>query len=311
MTGAGEVPERDAAERGMPAHGMPVHGMPVPGDRRQLLRSDCASCFGLCCVALSFSRSSDFAFDKAAGDPCVNLQEDFGCGIHAQLRPSGFRGCTVFECFGAGQKVAQGTFGGVSWRDDPRTRASMFAVFPVMREVHELLWYLNEAVSLTAIPSATALPGATALRADVLDVRERTERIADGAPEAILAADVHSHRDEVVELLGRVSAAVRASAPSGKRIKKVGPRADLMGARLAGADLRGVNLRGSYLIAADLHGADLRSADLIGADLRDTDLRGADLSTALFVTQPQLTAALGDASTLIPAILERPGHWAA
>ncbi|RUQ98130.1 pentapeptide repeat-containing protein [Labedella endophytica] len=290
---------------GAQAHDAEPVAVPARGDRRQLLRSDCASCFGLCCVALSFSRSSDFAIDKDAGEPCVNLQEDFGCGIHARLRSSGFRGCTVFECFGAGQKVAQGTFDGVSWRDDPATRASMFAVFPVMREVHELLWYLNEAVALSTGPAHAALG------VEVLDVLERTERIADGAPEEILAADVHSHRDAVVELLGRVSAAVRASSPSGKRIKRVGPRADLMGARLAGTDLRGVNLRGSYLIAADLHGADLRSADLIGADLRDTDVRGADLSTALFVTQPQLTAAMGDAATLIPPILERPAHWAA
>ena len=282
-------------------NGIPTGDAPERGDRRQLLRSDCSDCFGLCCVALSFSRSSDFAMDKAAGEPCVNLEEDFGCGIHAQLRPSGFRGCTVFECFGAGQKVAQGTFGGVSWRDDPSTRASMFAVFPVMRELYELLWYLNEAVSLTA---ATGGP----LASEVGDVLDRTERIADGEPAEVLSADVRAHRDGVV-LLGRVSAAVRSASPSGKRIKRVGPRADLMGAKLAGADLRGVNLRGSYLIAADLHGADLRSADLIGADLRDTDLRGADLSSALFVTQPQLTAARGDAETLLPPLLDRPGHW--
>lgn len=279
------------------------------GDRRDLLRSQCSDCFGLCCVALSFSRSSDFAMDKAAGDPCINLDDDFGCGIHARLRPSGFRGCTVFECFGAGQKVAQGTFGGVSWRDEPASRASMFAVFPVMRELHELLWYLNEAVSLTSVAGSAA----ARLRPEVVDVREVTEGIADGEPAAVLAADVHAHRDVVVELLGRVSAAVRseAPAPAGKRPKRVGPRADLMGARLGGADLRAVNLRGSYLIAADLHGADLRSADLIGADLRDTDLRGADLSTALFVTQPQLTAAVGDAHTLIPPLVARPGHWPA
>ncbi|MFD2352498.1 hypothetical protein ACFSTC_29280 [Nonomuraea ferruginea] len=30
------------------------------------LKADCASCSGLCCVALPFSRSADFAVDKAA-----------------------------------------------------------------------------------------------------------------------------------------------------------------------------------------------------------------------------------------------------
>ncbi|NEE31666.1 pentapeptide repeat-containing protein, partial [Streptomyces sp. SID7982] len=63
-------------------------------------------------------------------------------------------------------------------------------------------------------------------------------------------------------------------------------------------------------IAADLSGADLRDADLIGADMRDTDLRGADLRGALFLTQPQLNAARGDARTKVPQTLERPPHWA-
>jgi hypothetical protein len=279
--------------------------IPARGDRRDLLKADCASCVGLCCVALAFARSADFAIDKPAGDPCVNLADDDGCRIHDRLRPSGFRGCTVFDCFGAGQHVAQSTFGGVSWRDDPEVRRSMFAVFPLMREVHELLWYLNEAVSLSPL-----LDGA--LRSEVFAVLEGTERIADGTPEEVLAADVSAHRDIVVELLGRVSAAVRADAPrpSGKRPKKVGPRSDLMGARLAGADLRALSLRGSYLIAADLSGADLAFTDLVGADLRDTDLSGADLSAALFVTQPQLDSARGDALTRLPAMLHRPSHWA-
>jgi hypothetical protein len=278
--------------------------VPARGDRRDLLKADCASCVGLCCVALAFARSADFAIDKPAGDPCVNLADDDGCRIHDRLRPSGFRGCTVFDCFGAGQHVAQSTFGGASWRGDAEVRRSMFAVFPIMREVYELLWYLNEAIALSPLLDER-------LRREVLVTLSETERIADGAPEEVLAADVAAHRDVVVGLLGRVSETVRAGAPrpSGKRPKKVGPRSDLMGARLAGSDLRAVSLRGSYLIAADLRGADLGFADLIGADLRDTDLRGADLSTALFVTQPQLEAARGDGLTRLPAMLHRPAHW--
>ena len=46
------------------------------------LRADCSSCFGLCCVALTFSRSADFAIDKPAGEACPNLSADFRCGIH-------------------------------------------------------------------------------------------------------------------------------------------------------------------------------------------------------------------------------------
>jgi uncharacterized protein YjbI with pentapeptide repeats len=76
------------------------------------LRADCERCFGLCCVAPAFSASADFAIDKDAGCPCPNLQADFRCAIHDRLRQRGFAGCTVYDCFGAGQKVAQVTFGG-------------------------------------------------------------------------------------------------------------------------------------------------------------------------------------------------------
>ena len=41
--------------------------------------SDCENCFGLCCVALSFTASSDFAFDKEEGVPCRNLQKENHC----------------------------------------------------------------------------------------------------------------------------------------------------------------------------------------------------------------------------------------
>jgi uncharacterized protein YjbI with pentapeptide repeats len=78
---------------------------------------------------------------------------------------------------------------------------------------------------------------------------------------------------------------------------------------LRGARLRGASLRGAYLIGADLRGADLRTADLLGADLRAADVRGTDLGECLFLTQPQVEAAIGDAATRIPAALNRPAYW--
>ncbi len=83
------------------------------------LRGDCQRCFGLCCVALPFAASADFAVGKDAGTPCRNLQDDHRCGIHARLRQTGFTGCTVYDCFGAGQQVSQVTFGGRDWRSGP------------------------------------------------------------------------------------------------------------------------------------------------------------------------------------------------
>ncbi|MEV6957697.1 pentapeptide repeat-containing protein [Streptomyces sp. NPDC051207] len=261
------------------------------------LRADCGNCFGLCCVALPFARSADFAVDKAAGTPCASLQADFRCGIHAGLRERGFSGCTVFDCFGAGQKVSQVTFGGTDWRRAPESAGAMFAVFPVMRQLHELLHYVTEALGL-----GPARP----VHAELRRARRRLDGLTRGSAESIVALDVNALRGEVNRLLLRASELVRAQVPGRRRDHR---GADLMGARLAGADLRGASLRGALLVAADLRKADLRTADLIGADLRDADLRGADLTGSIFLTRARLNAARGDATTRLPTGLDRPAHW--
>ncbi|MET9390453.1 pentapeptide repeat-containing protein [Streptomyces sp. NPDC006624] len=264
------------------------------------LRGDCARCFGLCCVALPFAASADFAVGKDAGTPCRNLRDDHRCGIHARLRQEGFAGCTVYDCFGAGQQVSQITFAGQDWRGGPPGHARrMFEVFPVVRQLHELLWYLTEALTL---------PAARSLRPELREAQGTIRDLTGRTPEELVALDVAAHRREVNVLLLRASELARAGV-KGRGKNRRG--ADLMGARLRGADLRGADLRGAYLIAADLTGADLRGADLIGADLRDTDLSDADLTGAFFLTQPQLDAARGSAGTRLPGSVTRPGRWTA
>ena len=270
---------------------------PVPDGRRLSLRADCERCFGLCCVAPAFSASADFAIDKDAGQPCPNLQADFRCAIHNRLRRQGFPGCTVYDCFGAGQKVAQVTFGGQDWRRAPRTANRMFEVFAIMRQLHELLWYLTEALTLQP---------ARPLHGEISLVLDGTERLTHGSPDALVELDLAAYRRDVNALLVRTSELVRAET----RRQEIDRRgADLIGADLRGADLRGANLRGAYLIGADLRGADLRMADLIGADFRGADIRGANLAGSIFLTQSQLDAAKGDLDTKLPPSLSRPTHW--
>jgi hypothetical protein len=242
------------------------------------LAADCARCAGLCCVAPAFARSSDFAIDKPAGRPCPNLADDFRCGIHEELPERGFRGCVVFDCFGAGQHVTQHTFGGRDWRSAPSIAPAMFATLPVMRQLHELLWYLTEALRLDA-----AVRVHPKLRAAL----DETEQLTMGTPDELAALDLDRHRRRVNPLLQRASDLARAGA---------GPRpdhrgADLIGRNLRGRDLRGANLRGALLIGADLRAADLRRADFTGADLRGADLREADLTGALFLTAAQMRSA--------------------
>ncbi|MEH1169032.1 pentapeptide repeat-containing protein [Micromonospora sp. CPCC 205539] len=272
---------------------------PVPPPGPAQLRADCGRCFGLCCVVPAFAASADFAIDKPAGRPCPNLRPDHRCGIHTELRERGFPGCTVFDCFGAGQQVAQVTFGGRDWRDAPETLPAMAAAFTVLRPLHELLWYLTEALTLR--PPVD-------LRAELARAQAETAALIAGDPAELATVDVAAQRARVNPLLSRAGDAARSRGGAAG--------ADHRGAQLFGADLRRVdlhraNLRGALLIGADLRGVDLSLADVTGADLRGADLRGADLRTTLFLHQSQLDAARGDARTGLPATLARPAHWTA
>jgi len=266
-------------------------------EERSSLRADCARCVGLCCVAPAFEASADFAFDKPAGRRCPNLLADFRCGIHDDLGPRGFHGCAVFDCQGAGQKVTQVTFGGRDWRSAPELAGEMFNAFAIMRQLHELLWYLTEALTL---------PAARSLRGDLAGALEETERLTRLDPDALMLVDVRAHREGVKALLLRASELVRAGLGPGRAEL---PGADLVGRSFRGADLCGANLRGAYLLGADLRAANLSHADLTGADLRAADLRKANLATSIFVTQFQVNTAKGDAATRLPRALTRPPHW--
>ncbi len=295
--------------------------MPDAVAARARLRADCTRCAGLCCVAPAFAASADFAIDKPAGRACPNLQDDDRCGIHAQLRERGFPGCTVFDCFGAGQQTVQVTFAGAPrWRDSPEQAAAVFAAFGVQRLLHELLWYLDEAL---------ALPETAPLHRELAAMRGRVERLTAADAGELAAVDAGVLQAEAGALLLSVSelarAGVRRRPPAGARREPAsgGGRgvlqrrradqrnADLVGADLRRVDLRGASLRGALLIGADLRGADLQLTDLLGADLRGADVRGADLSGALFLTRRQVAGARGDAATSLPPGLEHPPHWGA
>ncbi|MDN4614074.1 pentapeptide repeat-containing protein [Leifsonia sp. F6_8S_P_1B] len=272
------------------------------------LTADCSRCAGLCCVALAFAKSADFAFDKAAGEECVNLDDGFRCRIHPRLRDRGFKGCTVFDCFGAGQHVTQSLYGGATWRDGAEVRDGMFAVFPIVRQLHELLFYLREALTM---------PAAASLHPALRQAEREVLAASEAEPALILALDIEELRAPAAALLRDAARLTRETLPgrpqrdarATARRDRLRPGADLLGADLRTTDLRGAELRGALLIAADLRGADLTATELIGADLRDARVDGADLTGAIYLTQLQVNAARGDAGTRLPAGLTRPSHW--
>ncbi|MEV4352302.1 pentapeptide repeat-containing protein [Actinoplanes sp. NPDC049596] len=183
----------------------------------------------------------------------------------------------VFDCFGAGQRITQETFGGRTWRDDPALSGPMFASLPVMRQLHEIMWYLSE---------ARKLDEARRVHLKLDQALAETDRLAGGTPAELRKLDLDAHRGRVNPLLRKASELARG------RNRPDHSGADLIGRRLRKADLRGASFRGALLIGADLREADLRRADFTGADLRGTDLRGADLTGVLFLTASQRRAAV-------------------
>jgi hypothetical protein len=87
------------------------------------------------------------------------------------------------------------------FRDRQASRAAV-SEFPIMRQLHELLWYRGEAQALAAPDSR---------RAELDRAIERTEHLAGDEPHAQLAIDVVAHRHEVNAIPVRASETVRAA----------------------------------------------------------------------------------------------------
>lgn len=263
------------------------------------LKIDCEKCFGYCCVALYFSAFEGFPIDKVAGKPCINLKSDFSCSIHKDLRKKGLKGCTSYDCFGAGQKVAQVTFEGQDWRKSPKLAQQIFDVFLVMRQLHEMLWYLKQAYILEETES---------IREELNSMIRETEKITNLNAEHILSLDIIDYRTKVNVLLRKTSELVQKKFKS-RNNKEFKSGTDFIGKNLRKTNLVGADLRGAFLIASDLRENDLNGANLIGSDMRDTDIRGTNLENSIFITQSQINTARGDSSTKLPKILDRPLYW--
>ncbi|SHJ93442.1 pentapeptide repeat-containing protein [Desulforamulus aeronauticus] len=269
------------------------------------LKPQCEKCFGLCCVALYFSVQDGFPTDKSAGTPCPNLEADFRCMIHEKLGALGLKGCVAYECFGAGQQVSQVTFAGQNWRLKSASADLMFAVFLIMQQLHEMCWYLTEALSFKL---------ASPICEEIRKALYETERITQLPPHSLREFNLSAHRTKIKVLLRNVSKLVRSEI---SRINKVTfnadkerkATADFFGRDLRKRDLRCADLRGACLIAANLEGVDLSGTDFIGADFRDANVRGANLSKSIFLTQSQINVAKGNSNTKLPLTLFHPKHW--
>ena len=227
---------------------------------------------------------------RAAG-PASTCSTTTAAASTPRSATDGWPGCTVFECFGAGQQVSQVTYAGVSWREQDNL-AEMGAVLSVMRQLHEMLVHLARS------------SGARLTRGHG-GARPRSRRSPRADPEALLTFDLDDLHERVGRLLADASTRLRARGRQRRPVARGGPA----GRRLSGDHRGGVVPRGDPHPGGPAGPTSARS-DLLGADLRDADLRGSDLSTAMFLTQLQVNAAVGDARTSLPPGLQRPPHWA-
>lgn len=269
------------------------------------LKIDCEKCFGFCCSALYFAKAEGFPEDKVAGKPCMNLKEDFKCKIHKSLSKKGLKGCTTYECFGAGQKIAQDTYKGESWLDNKEKASEMFDAFVKMMQLHEMLWYLAEAYRIERKDKE---------REAIKKIIDETINISNLAGDKLIKYDIVAHRFKVNKLLLKTSESVRkyykGKYKGNFKCKKfMAGRPNLINADLRRNELRGENLSSALLIAANLSKMNLSGIDFLGADLIDTDITGSNLRNAVYLTQFQINSAKGDGKTVLPPTLQRPFNW--
>lgn len=169
--------------------------------RRPDLVPDCGSCDALCCIATSFEASEDFAITKVAGARCPNLTRDHRCAIHDKLADRGFLGCTLYDCYGAGQQITR-AFASAD------CELQRNAAFNALRAVHELLWQLTEAAKLCP-PARVDIAAEIALQVELLDA------IAQGPTSALIGLDLSVRERATRASLRRVGDALggRRRAP--------------------------------------------------------------------------------------------------
>ncbi|MDF2543368.1 MAG: pentapeptide repeat-containing protein [Herbinix sp.] len=259
------------------------------------LKIDCSKCSGLCCTALYFSKLDGFPEDKEAGKPCVNLQSDFRCKIHAELPRRKMKGCLGYDCFGAGQKVTQTIYPHTTWSTENNPQ-QIFEVFLIVFQLHQILYYLAEA--------KTILP-ARNLWYDIEVLITENKSICSAPTKDILTTDINDYRKRANECLKKVSNLVKLNYSLDKKEHEK----NYMGKAFKGKNFHGADFTMTLLIAAKFNGCNFNGANFLGADTRDTDFSDADLSEAVYLTQGQVNSARGNSATKLPINLTHPITW--
>jgi uncharacterized protein YjbI with pentapeptide repeats len=259
------------------------------------LKIDCKKCSGLCCVALYCTKTDGFPGNKEAGTPCKYLDSDFLCKIHFKLADKNYKGCLAYDCFGAGQRTTQLYLSDGTWKTNPEQEEELFHIFMIVYQLHQMLWYLVEAFTLTSDEL---------LKSTIDLLISENEQMVQQPRDNLSTLDLSKYRLKVNKVLKQISTAISENASSNQ----------IHGANYLGKDFKKANLDRknfsmSLLIAANFSGCSLRKTNFLGADLRDANFKNTDLSESIFLTQMQLNSARGNSNTKIPVNLSRPVTW--
>lgn len=260
---------------------------------RDKLKIDCNACSGLCCVALYCSKTDGFPANKEAGTPCRHLESNYRCNIHSKLLEKNYKGCITYDCFGAGQKTTQ-LFEGVSWKENSKQKDNIFDIFLILFQLHQMLWYLIEASTLTSDKELL-------IRIEILITEY--ERMLLQSMKDLVKLDLKGYRNRVNAVLKQICNTISSHESSKKN------KVNYFGKNFHKANLDHKDFSMSLMIAANFDGCSLKQTSFLGADIRDANLCNADLRESVFLTQMQINSAKGNLNTRIPFHLSRPISW--
>ncbi|MEG0330439.1 MAG: pentapeptide repeat-containing protein [Longicatena sp.] len=273
-----------------------LHDKNINRELFEEIQSDCEKCCGLCCVALYFSKVDGFPKDKKAGMPCLNLEQNFKCKVHNELKEKQLRGCLSYDCFGAGQKVTQDIFGNRNWRNMVDEKDKIFAVYLKVFELHQILAYLLE---------ASLLYVGKEMQDDIRGLIDENMEITKKRPEEIVVYSLEDYHNRVSVILKKITRNIENLYVK----DKINIRESLVGKKFCGKNVKGMNASMQLLLAANFKGCDLEGVNLLGADVRDMNVCDADLRECVFLTQMQLNAMCGNENTQLPWFLKTPSSW--
>lgn len=245
------------------------------------LKIECQECLGICCTALYFSKIDGFYEDKKAGQDCINLDSQHRCKIYQELLVKNSKGCKIYDCFGAGQKVTQ------MYLNRQVVDQEVCKIYLIMYQLYQMLWYLLQAKnygqkqvngSLQTIQEIIQLSAKEILQTNIDTIIKEAKMALKKASDTLTAIDVTK--------------------------KQTYFQKDLSFKNLDHKDFSM-----TIMIASNLEGSSLDKTNFLATDIRDTNIKNTDMSNCLFLTQGQINSAIGNQNTQLPSYLTKPETW--